>query len=295
VATSVRVAGERAEASRFVRLVRLELFKLRRRPMPWVMVGVLAVLTFAIPLLFHVTLRVSSADAGSVAGDNQSALLERLVYPGVVRASVENALSFGMPLLIVLSAASFGGEFAWGTVRLHLGRGMGRGEYVAAKLAAIVLWWGAMLAIAVVGAFLAAGLIGVVGDSHGLAGFGVGDLPPLLGRLAVAWWASSVYAAFTALSTVQFRSTAFGLAMGLAGFFGEQAFAGAAASIGLMPLELLAKSGLIYNVRSLLGTLDGHENPAWLAAFAIVAYSLCGTFGAVNFLRRRDVVVAGVG
>ena len=137
----------------FRRLVRLERFKLRRRPLPKILLAVLCGLTFGIPWLFYLTLGGVGSDP---VGVDSRKILDQLVFPDVLDASVVRSLTFGLPLLVVLTAMAFGGEFAWGTVRLLLARGEGRGAYVASKLAAVALWW--LLALAVgTGAALVAG------------------------------------------------------------------------------------------------------------------------------------------
>jgi hypothetical protein len=104
-----------------------------------------------------------------------------------------------------------------------------------------------------------------------------------------------VYAALTAFFAVAFRSTAFGLALGLAAYFGEGIVGAAAGSMGVPAFDLLARAGIAYNLRSLMGTLEGRENPVPLAVAVLLLYGGGAIFGAVWHLRRRDVVVAGVG
>ena len=274
------------------RLIRLELFKLRRRPMPKILLLILAGIAFGVPWLFFLTLGGLGEEP---AGADRQEILARTVFPAALDASVENAISFGMPLLVILTASAFGGEFAWGTVRLLLARGEGRGVYVLSKLAAILLWWLLALAVGCGMALLAATLIGLVDREPGPGSVGAVDWLGFGGRLTLAWAVSSVYAAFTSLVTIQFRSTAIGLALGLGAFFGENLVGGIAGSLGVGPFDLIVRSGIGYNLRSMMGTLDGKENPIPLAALVLIMYAVGTTLGAIRHLRRHDVVVAGVG
>jgi ABC-type transport system involved in multi-copper enzyme maturation permease subunit len=294
------VAAERRPARRdresgradLPRLIRLELFKLRRRPMPKILLAILAGITFGVPWLFFLTL---GGLGDEPAGVDRQEVLSRTVFPGALDASVENALSFGLPLLVVLTASAFGGEFAWGTVRLLLARGEGRGVYVLSKLAAILLWWMLALAIGSGTALVAATLIGLVDGEAGPSSLSTIEWLDFGGRLILAWAVSSVYAAVTALVTIQFRSTAIGLAIGLAAFYGETIVGGIAGGLGVAAFDLLARAGIAYNLRSMMGTLDGQENPIPLAALVLAMYTVGTTLAAIRHLRRHDVVVAGVG
>ena len=284
-----------SSAAVYRRLIGLELFKLRRRPMPWVLVAVLGAISFGLPILFYVTLRLSTTESGGVSDAQRRDLIERTVLPGALTASVENAVSFGAPLLIVLAATAFGGEFAWGTVRLLLARGIGRTRFVVAKLIAVAVWWLAMLTTGTLAALLAAVVIGLFAGQPGLATVQAGDLGGLVVRLLGTWAATVVYGAVAALLAVTFRSTAFGLAAGLFAFYGDAVLSGIALSAGLPPLEWLYRAGINCNVRSLTGGLNGDENPLPLAIFAVVVYLAGAIVGAVRHLRRHDVVIAGVG
>ena len=111
--SAVRPAGPHdAPVAEFRRLVRLERFKLSRRPLPKILLVILALITFAIPWVFYLAL---GGIGGDPIGVDNDWLLDRLVFPGVLDAAVENGFSFGLPLLVVLTATFFGGEFAFKT------------------------------------------------------------------------------------------------------------------------------------------------------------------------------------
>jgi ABC-type transport system involved in multi-copper enzyme maturation permease subunit len=285
-----RERGERLIELR--RLVGLEGFKLRRRPLPRILLLFLAGITFFVPLLFFLVLGGPEDDP---AGIDQGKVVSRTVFPGVLEASVENAISFGVLMLIVLTAASFGGEFAWGTIRLLLARGEGRGAYAVSKLAALLLWWLLALTIGTGMALLAATLIGLVDGEPGPASVGALDWLAGGGRFVLAWAASSVYAALTAFFAIRFRSTAIGLAIGLGTWFGVGTPIGVAGGLDVAVFDLFVRAGVTYNLRSLLGTLDGRANPFPLAVIVLLMCAIATILGAIHHFRRNDVTVAGIG
>lgn len=274
------------------RLVRLEAFKLRRRPMPWIVLAILGGMAFGTSWLFYLTL--GGLGTGSI-GVNSRELLDRLVFPAVLDASVENAVSYGVPLLIVLAAANFGGEFAWGTVRLLLSRGESRRGYVLSKLAVICGWWGVMLAAAVGAGLVAGTTISVADGAPGPGSIGVGAWLAMGGRFLLAWVGASIYAILAAQFTVIFRSTAVGLASALMAFFGEGIIQEASAGVTTPLIDLFLRAGINYNLRSLLGTGDGEGNSVPIAAAVLIVYGVAMVRATIRHLSRHDVVVAGIG
>src|SRR4051812_33590784 len=116
---------------RFLRLVSAELYRLQRRPMLWFMVAIQAALCALMPMLFYLVFRTSSSD--KMSQSMTELIQDRLSFPGVLTSSIVSSLTWGLPLVIVLAASSFGGEFAWGTLRMLLSRGLGRKEYCLTK------------------------------------------------------------------------------------------------------------------------------------------------------------------
>jgi ABC-type transport system involved in multi-copper enzyme maturation permease subunit len=285
-------AGGEGQVEEIRRLVRLERFKLWRRPLPKILLAIVGGITFTIPWLFFLALGGAGDEATRVDGD---ALVDRLAYPGVLDASYQYALSFGIPALVILTATSFGGEFAWGTVRLLLARGEGRGAFVLSKVLAVGQWWLLTVAVASGTAIVAGTVIAAIDGAPGPASVGLGTWTEFAGRLALAWAASLPYAAMTAFFVVLFRSTAFGLGLGLTTFFGEGIVLGTIGGLDLSVIDLLMRAGITYNLRSVMGTLDGRENALPVAVLILAMYGAAGILGAIRHLRRHDVVVAGVG
>ena len=278
------------------RLVRLELFKLRRRPMPRILLAIQVGLTVGLSALIYAVYRFGGAEnAATLDSAGGDTVVDRIVFPGVMTGAVEFGLTFGLPLVIILAASTVGGEFAWGTVRLILGRGVGRGPYVLAKLVAVALWWPLALVIGSLGGVALATLLAVVDGQPGLGAVTGGDLRLLIARFGTAWLAGLVYAGMTALLAMQFRSTAVGIAAGLTAYFGEQFVVDVAVGQGVPVLESLTRFGVSYNVQTLIGGGRDSDNSVLLALAILVFFLVSSAYGTIRHLRRHDVVVAGVG
>jgi ABC-type transport system involved in multi-copper enzyme maturation permease subunit len=285
-----------ARRGEFPRLFRMELFKLRRRPMSVILAAVLAALCFGLTLMLYVVFQIADDESSrSVGSDGRQELLDRVIFPGALTGSVEYALAYGVPMLIVLTAASFGGEFAWGTVRLLLARGESRTDFVLSKLAAIVVWWTTALVVATASALGTALLVWLIAGEPGPTAADRAALTGFLGILVRGWFATLVYVALTALLTVQLRSTAWGLATGLVCFFGERVVGGVADSVGIGLLEWLVRLGIGYNVRAVIDNGEGSDNPPLFAAALLTVYVIAAISGATRHLRRHDVVISGAG
>ena len=282
-----------AAKDRLARLVRFEFFKLRRRPMPLILLAVQLAATFCLPLVIYSVIRFGGSDQASTLDDQGShETLARIVFPGIMAAAPTNALGFGLPLVIILTAATFGGESAWGTVRLLLARGVGRSQCVLAKLVAIAAWWPLALAVGTAAGLILAWLLAAVDGQPGPSA-GSGDVGLLL-RSGAAWIAAMTYVGLTAVVTMQFRSTAVGVAAGLMTFYGKQLVGGVIASLGVPIFDWLVRLGVAHNVDTLMGGEDAENSPA-LAIAILLFYLVTACQGAARHLRRHDVVVAGVG
>ena len=76
---------------------------------------------------------------------------ESITLPGSIIDALNIGLSITLILLAILAASHLGAEYAWGTVRPNLIRGIGRWRYLAARLVLLALVGvGALLAIVVV-------------------------------------------------------------------------------------------------------------------------------------------------
>lgn len=150
---------------------------------------------------------------------------DTFTLPGSIPAVLSVGLTIGLILLAILTASHFGTEYGWGTIRPTLVRGIQRWQYVAAKLILLALLAaGALLVVIAVAAISStvaaglasqpAGLISTATWGHAFAVFGK-DLLALV-----------AYLIFVAFFTVLTRSSAAGIAIGIAYRIAEQILVG---------------------------------------------------------------------
>ena len=280
---------------RFGRLVSAEVFKLRRRPMLWIVLAIQAVLCGTIPMIIYGLVTTSERPNGEMSQSMQDLANDRLSFPGTLISTVSSSLSWGLPLLVVLTASACGGEFAWGTLRLLLSRGEGRADYVRSKVAAIFLIWMLVLGTGIICALATGTLATRLVNGNGFSAITVSDLNEFLGRVLAGMLAGATYITFTLLLATQTRSTAFAVAGGLVMFFGDKIVGGIVLGLGFRPIELLIKAGPSFNVGSLTGDTTGSSNPVPLAILVLLIYTSVFLMATIRILRRMDVTVSGVG
>ncbi len=165
VRTESVILGRQDYVSVLLRLIGMELYKIRRRIMSKVLVSITIVISILIFLLFSLnTFFVmnappesfappcpSSSDlqpgqpkptctppsAAQVAQLREDALRsasEPLRLPTSLNIAIQFALSAGTILIIILIGATAGGEFSIGTVRLMYTRGPTRSQFLLAKV-----------------------------------------------------------------------------------------------------------------------------------------------------------------
>jgi ABC-2 type transport system permease protein len=281
--------------SRFAALVGVELFKLRRRPMLWIMLGFQVSLCAVIPVIMFLLVRSDSSSRDQLTERMRDLADDRLSFPGTLLSTVSSSLTWGLPLIIVLTACAFGGEFAWGTLRLLVSRGEGRREFCLSKMAALFLIWLVMMMAGIL-ASLATGALGTAWTGgKGPSAITVSNLADFGGLLLAGMLAAATYIAVTSLLAIQTRSTAFAVAGGLVLYFGDRILTGVAVGLGFRPLELLLRSGLSFNVSSLIGESGDTSNPMLLSVIVLLIYGSVAAFGTTLILRRIDIGVSGVG
>ncbi len=285
-----------AQRQRLRALVGIELYKLRRRKMTaglWI-----GFLLFCAgrPWLYYAAITWGGGDSGTLPGvADTGSFADQIAFPGTLQGVIDAILAYGLPFLILLTASAFGGEYAWGTLRLWLIRGEGRGEFVLSKLSALgALWMVAVLSGAALGC-LSAVAVARVADVPGpeavtfarALGFG----GRLLSCLAAGW----AYLSLTGLMTIQARSTAHGVAFGLLAFFGDRIASAAAVATTIPVLEWLGRAGLNYNVRSLTGGAGDAPNSLPLAVALVAFYIVMTAVGAVRKLETQDITISTAG
>src|SRR5437868_1724112 len=113
-------------------LIRMELLKLVKRPMTWILL---------ILLLGGIGFRdlVGFLNVRSVTPDVRESILANLTLPGTLRRTTQFIYFFGSIMLAILAASAIGNEYGWGTLRPLLATGLSRARFLSAKLAALAL------------------------------------------------------------------------------------------------------------------------------------------------------------
>ncbi len=131
-------------------LIEVELFKLRKRMMTWIV----ALLLVALVILMYSVLWSVSARV-SAFGEHQQFTGEDLRRALFLQTSVPFSLQivafFGSILAMILASGAAGSEYAWGTVRLVATASSGRARTMAAKLIVVftLIAAGTLLAVTV--------------------------------------------------------------------------------------------------------------------------------------------------
>ena len=244
-----------------VRLTRWELFKLRRRWMPWILLGI--VILIAQTFLWGTYNTYRTADIGEVlkyasfGGRTAADIWEcreiehpvhvcedqergeqlyrkfersRFILPNGLSNSLGLVLLIGVIFVPILAASAMGAEYGWGTLRAILTRGTGRRQLLAAKFVAVMLLVVAGLLILSLTSVASSLTIAWLTLSDG---FGLADA----GKWSTVW--------------VVFGKTVYSLApyMALALFFSvltSSAAMGTALVLGYYFIELFVADALFY-------------------------------------------------
>lgn len=182
----------------------MELRKLVRRPMWWVLVAIITILA----ALFFIVGYLVSAHRGTLATASAD-----LFPPGSIPRYFMLPSALGLIVTAILAAGVVGSEYSWGTVRSLIATGVPRGRLLGAKFLAtfigIVVW---VLLGFIVG--MICSCIVTIADGHALTlgGFGaswLGDFGLMWGRTLLSLTASM---AIGFVAAVVGRSMAAGIA-----------------------------------------------------------------------------------
>ena len=210
-------------------LLRSEIFRLRRRWMPWILLLSVLVLAFVLYFIIYASVQaqIQALQNGTASSTNGPLQTEAQLREALQTLRPSQVMSFGLGivsglgsvLLIVLTASVFGNEFNWGTLRVILALGAGRGRFLAAKYAALVLY---------------ATLLTIVGALAALAGSEIVSSIAALDRTLPADFATQLavsigrtvftflpYIGLAAFIAVWSKSGGAGIAIGLVVYFAE--------------------------------------------------------------------------
>lgn len=291
-----------------LRLLRSEIFRLRRRWMPWILLLAVVLVSFAIYVVIYVSVnaqlegvRTGTIPAPQGGTERLSGTLNSLRPSRIPELGLGIVFALGSVMLIVLAASHVGAEFGWGTLRTLLAHGAGRGAFLAAKLVSLVLF-------AVV--FTTAGTITVIAASYAISGAaglpttpGV-DLSEVTARAARGLFTLLPYMALASLIALWARSGGAGIAAGLVIYFAEGLVAQLIATLN-RDLAKVVDYGLSRNAEAVQRAGVVPEGPGAAAAAAaaplpdplqaaIVLGSYTVLFIALAYwrLRSRDVTLS---
>ncbi len=283
------------------RLVRAELFKLRKRLMTrvllYVLVGVMVVLYL---LLFAVSNISIPAHGAEDIGDIQNLLGLPLALP----FALSILSSFGTILAVILVASSIGTEYSWRTIRTILICSEGRLKFLVAKLVAagILILTGMVIGLAT--GFLMSIITTAIGGYSFDFSFMTSEY--LWDQFLQFWRTVYVMMPYTLLGfllAIVGRSTMPGIALGIGIYFLESIITTfmilAGGWIAEIPNYLLAA-----NVRTITamnnlpqgfgagmggGNFSGQLPDLWQAFVVLGGYSLIFIALAFYLFRKRDV------
>ena len=161
----MRASSWRLQRAQMARLVGVELFKMRKRWMPWVLLAILVIALCAIFLSGYFS---TTSMLPSLPPDLPPELLEEMElqhqqmlahyqFPYAFDNIFSTTQSIGVFLLVILAASIVGSEYSWGTVRQMLVKRGIRWQYLGAKVITLIIMALIGLVVAlVVGTALAA-------------------------------------------------------------------------------------------------------------------------------------------
>lgn len=206
------------------RLLRSEIYRLRRRWMPWVLLACMVLAGVGLYLLVYSAAQASlqAERSGAVptqpgTAEAMADLLQQIRPAGVQGFGISIVSGIGSVMLIVFAASHVGTEFGWGTLRTLLAHGAGRATFLGAKLLSIagfgVLFIFVGVVAAIIGSYLATTI--AAGDTSGI------DLGAIATAAAKSYYTFLPYLTLTALIALWSRSAGAGIAAGLVVYFTE--------------------------------------------------------------------------
>jgi ABC-2 type transport system permease protein len=283
--------------------LRSEVYRLRRRWMPYVMLAVIAVAPIAIYILIYVALQGqrTAMENGTIPSDpaQEAALTQtlRAMRPDQVQSfGLDIVGSLAGLMLIVFAASHVGTEFNWGTLRTLLAHGASRGGFLAAKFLSIGLFAVLLLAVGTAAAVAGSLIVAAISQSD-MSGL---DLAALTNVAARGYYTQLPLVALAALLALLFRSAGAGIAGGLVLSFTES-------TIGQILVQIdrsfanIVNYGISRNAQAIMfvpGELGAQQNPTAVelpdpgrAAVVLAIYTIAFIAIAYWRLRTRDVTL----
>ena len=273
-------------------LISMELLKLVKRPMTWV----LAILLHG-GIGFGIT--VGFLQLGSVEAEIRDSMLRDLTMPGIIPWITQNCIAiFGAIMLSILAASSIGSEYSWGTLRPFLATGMPRARFLAAKLLALAA---VGLAFTALPLLLCALLAVPIAIMNGRPAFGFTidvawliDLIAIIGRCYLAVMIPTIIAFVIGLGG---RSQAAGIGAALGLLITEQVVSTLLLSLGLDWAKTVVNFLPGQNSLTLVGNYGTFGSPVlppdipgeWRIIATLFIYGTVCLAVAFVLFRKRDI------
>jgi ABC-2 type transport system permease protein len=287
------------------RLIKAEIFKLRKRSMTYIL---LAILVGFIVLILSISQATVLNSTTAVTIDNNgvsSTTVTPVVAANVhflqdIITSVMSILgSIGMILAVILVANGMGSEYSWNTLRPYLLCSESRLKMFTAKLIAAAIFIVAGMIIGVlVAVSLGALFTAIRGFSWDLGSGTASFIGRELLTFARSLYVMLPYILLAFLFTVLGRSTAAGIGFGIGASVLESIITGlllmAHGWLAKIPNYLLSPNvqaiNALSSVRVTIGTTTNTQIPSAPHAFIVLAV-YCVVFIAISFtiFRKRDV------
>jgi len=200
------------------RLLRSEVYRLRRRFMPWVLLLLIVVAGVGFYVVVYASLQaqVEAMRSGAIpsqpgAEEAMRETLEAMRPDRVQSFGVQIVSGLGSVMLIVFAASHVGTEFAWGTLRTLLAHGAGRTTFLGAKLLSTALFAALFMFVGIVAAILGSYVVQAIaaGETRGV------DLGAVANSAGRAYYTFLPYMALASLIALWARSAGAGIAAGL--------------------------------------------------------------------------------
>ncbi|HEV2106973.1 MAG TPA: ABC transporter permease subunit [Thermomicrobiales bacterium] len=272
-------------------LLNSELFRLVKRPMPWIMLLILAI---GVALLYGALWAVLETASNANDADGLSGNLRIGATTGLGLGLVSTLATI---LVIIIASSMIGAEYGWGTIRTLLPRASGRMPLAIAKLVTIGLFVTILVAF---GYLVSLAMSALVTSAAGLNDdLGDGFVVHSLASVGRVIYTTVPYAALSFMVALWSRSNAAGISVGLAIYLLEDLVL---AIIGLAgdAVDWLPDLLLSDNVSAILALNNVEEagfggvNPAggpdpWQAAGTLALWTALFLAIALVIFHRRDV------
>jgi len=291
-----------------LRLLRSELYRLVRRWMPWIMLGLIVVIAFVFYFLIWVSVnaQLQAVKNGTLpvpaGGTTQLEQTLRQIAPDrVAQFGVSVVAGLGSVMLIVFAASHVGTEFGWGTFRTLLAHGASRSGFLVSKAVSLVLYAVVFMIVGSIAAIAASYTVSAVAGISPGSGVDFAEVA----RVAVkSGYTFLPYMALALAIAVWSKSAGAGIATGLVVYFAESIVAGILVSLNKDYAQIV-NWGLSRNASALTRTVSGQAGPTSQdptastlpdpTQAAIVLGIYCAIFLVLAYwrLRSRDVTVGG--